>query len=238
MYKRFEYLVVDGDSLKVEDIEGRKEGKLITLTTELALKYGISDGKSETVEELLLELGIDNYNITRLNENWSENLVRVLTNPTVSSLLTTFGTIGIISELYSAGWGIGGTIGIICLTLALGAGYITQLASSTDLLVILGGLFLLVIEFVAIPGFGVFGLVGIVVLFYGIYLLLIPDIPVGPEVYSEALDGFSWAIVVGIIGMIFLLRLIGQSAFFQKLVSTESNKTTLKKNYKNRSKVE
>ena len=234
----FEYLVVDGDSLKVEDIEGRKEGKLITLTTELALKYGISDGKSETVEELLLELGIDNYNITRLNENWSENLVRVLTNPTVSSLLTTFGTIGIISELYSAGWGIGGTIGIICLTLALGAGYITQLASSTDLLVILGGLFLLVIEFVAIPGFGVFGLVGIVVLFYGIYLLLIPDIPVGPEVYSEALDGFSWAIVVGIIGMIFLLRLIGQSAFFQKLVSTESNKTTLKKNYKNRSKVD
>tara|TARA_B100001115_G_scaffold37042_1_gene27336 strand:- start:888 stop:1757 length:870 start_codon:yes stop_codon:yes gene_type:complete len=234
----FEYLVVDGDSLKVEDIEGRKEGKLITLTTELALKYGISDGKSETVEELLLELGIDNYNITRLNENWSENLVRVLTNPTVSSLLTTFGTIGIISELYSAGWGIGGTIGIICLTLALGAGYITQLASSTDLLVILGGLFLLVIEFVAIPGFGVFGLVGIVVLFYGIYLLLIPDIPVGPEVYSEALDGFSWAIVVGIIGIIFLLRLIGQSAFFQKLVSTESNKTTLKKNYKNRSKVE
>ena len=153
-------------------------------------------------------------------------------------MLTTFGTIGIISELYSAGWGIGGTIGIICLTLALGAGYITQLASSTDLLVILGGLFLLVIEFVAIPGFGVFGLVGIVVLFYGIYLLLIPDIPVGPEVYSEALDGFSWAIVVGIIGIIFLLRLIGQSAFFQKLVSTESNKTTLKKNYKNRSKVE
>tara|TARA_B100000579_G_scaffold352569_1_gene306977 strand:+ start:470 stop:1675 length:1206 start_codon:yes stop_codon:yes gene_type:complete len=234
----FDYLIVDGDSLKVEDIEGRKEGKLITLTTELALKYGISDGKSENLEELLSQLGIENYNIITVNENWSENLVRVLTNPTVSSLLTTFGTIGIISELYSAGWGIGGTIGIICLTLALGAGYITQLASSTDLLIILCGLFLLVIEFVAIPGFGFFGLAGIAILFYGLYLLLIPDIPVGPDVYSEALDGFSWAVVVGIFGIIFLLRLIGQSAFFQRLVSTDSNKTTLKKNYKNRSKVE
>ena len=161
-----------------------------------------------------------------------------MTNPTVSSLLTTFGTIGIISELYSAGWGIGGTIGIICLTLALGAGYITQLASSTDLLIILCGLFLLVIEFVAIPGFGFFGLAGIAILFYGLYLLLIPDIPVGPDVYSEALDGFSWAVVVGIFGIIFLLRLVGQSKFFQRLVSTDSNKTTLKKNYKNRSKVE
>jgi len=234
----FEYLIVEGDTLAVDDIEGRKEGKLITLTTELALKYGIADGKSESIDELLLSLEITDYEIKNVNENWSENVVRILTNPTVSSLLTTFGTIGVISELYSAGWGIGGTIGIICLTLALGAGYLTQLASATDLLIILFGLAMLFIEFVAIPGFGIFGITGIVVLFYGLYLLLIPDIPVGPEVYSEALDGFSWAVVVGIFGIIFLLRIIGKSAFFQKLVSTDSNKTTLKKNYKNRSKVE
>lgn len=234
----FEYLIVEGDTLAVDDIEGRKEGKLITLTTELALKYGIADGKSESIDELLLSLEITDYEIKTVNENWSENVVRILTNPTVSSLLTTFGTIGVISELYSAGWGIGGTIGIICLTLALGAGYLTQLASATDLLIILFGLAMLFIEFVAIPGFGIFGITGIVILFYGLYLLLIPDIPVGPEVYSEALDGFSWAVVVGIFGIIFLLRIIGKSAFFQKLVSTDSNKTTLKKNYKNRSKVE
>ena len=234
----FEYLVVDGDSLKVDDIEGRKEGKLITLTTELALKYGIADGKSETIEELLSSLEINEYDITTVDENWSENVVRILTNPTVSSLLTTFGTIGVISELYSAGWGIGGTIGIICLTLALGAGYLTQLAPSTDILIILLGILLLFVEAVAIPGFGIFGITGIIILFYGFYLLLIPDIPVSPEVYSEALDGFSWAIVVGIFGIIFILRLIGKSAFFQKLVSSDTNKTTLKKNFKNRSKVE
>lgn len=234
----FEFLIVEGDTLTVTDIEGRKEGKLITLTTELALKYGIADGKSESVEELLKSLNIEDYQITVVDENWSENVVRILTNPTVSSLLTTFGTIGVISELYSAGWGIGGTIGIICLTLALGAGYLTQLASATDLLIVFFGLAMLFIEFVAIPGFGLFGITGIVVLFYGLYLLLIPDIPVGPEVYSEAMDGFSWAIVVGIFGIIFLLRIIGKSDFFQKLINTDSNKTTLKKNYKNRSKVE
>jgi membrane-bound serine protease (ClpP class) len=234
----FEFLIVEGDTLTVTDIEGRKEGKLITLTTELALKYGIADGKSESVEELLKSLNIEDYQIIVVDENWSENVVRILTNPTVSSLLTTFGTIGVISELYSAGWGIGGTIGIICLTLALGAGYLTQLASATDLLIVFFGLAMLFVEFVAIPGFGLFGITGIVVLFYGLYLFLIPDIPVGPEVYSEAMDGFSWAIVVGIFGIIFLLRIIGKSAFFQKLINTDSNKTTLKKNYKNRSKVE
>jgi membrane-bound serine protease (ClpP class) len=233
----FEFLVINGDSLKVDDIEGRKEGKLITLTTELALKYNIADGKSESVEELLSDLGIENYNIITLSENWSEDLVRFLTDPTISSLLTTFGTIGIISELYSAGWGIGGTIGIICLTLALGASYLTQLASSMDLLIIFSGLLLLVVEFIAIPGFGFFGITGIGVLFYGLYLLLIPDIPVSDEIYSQALDGFSWGIVGGIIALIMVINLLLKSKFLERFITTDSNVSNLKKNYKKRGKV-
>ena len=237
----FEFLVINGDSLQVDDIEGRKEGKLITLTTELALKYGIADGKSESVEEIISNLDIDNYNIITLNENWSEDLVRFLTDPTISSLLTTFGTIGIISELYSAGWGIGGTIGVVCLTLALGAGYLTQLASSLDLLIIMAGLLLLVVEFIAIPGFGFFGIAGIGVLFYGLYLLLIPDMPGvypdGPDVYSEALDGFSWGIVGGVICLIMVINLILKSKFLEKFITISSNKSNLKKNYKKRGKV-
>ena len=233
----FEYLVVEGDSVKVDDIEGRKEGKLITLTTELALKYKIADGESESIEEIIADLNIENYDIITLDENWSEDLVRFLTDPVVSSLLTTFGTIGIISELYSAGWGIGGTIGIVCLTLALGAGYLTKLASATDLLIIFSGLALLLIEFLAIPGFGIFGIAGLVILFYGLYLLLIPEVPVSDEIYREALDGFSWAIVGGIIVLIMLIRLISQSKAFQRLITQDSNKTTLKKNYDKRSKV-
>ena len=233
----FEYLVVDGDSMKVDDIEGRKEGKLITLTTELALKYKIADGTSESIEDILLDLSIENYDIITLDENWSEDLVRILTDPVVSSLLTTFSTIGIISALNSAGWGIGGTIGIICLTLALGAGYLTKLASATDLLIIFSGLTLLLVEFVAIPGFGVFGIVGLVILFYGLYLLLIPDVPVSDEIYSAALDGFAWSIVGGVIILIMLIRLISQSKVFQKFITTDSNKATLKDNYDKRSKV-
>ena len=233
----FEYLVVEGDSVKVDDIEGRKEGKLITLTTELALKYKIADGESESIEDVIADLNIENYDIIILDENWSEDLVRFLTDPVVSSLLTTFGTIGIISELYSAGWGIGGTIGIVCLALALGAGYLTKLASATDLLIIFSGLALLLVEFLAIPGFGIFGIAGLIILFYGLYLLLIPEVPVSDEIYREALDGFSWAIVGGIIVLIMLIRLISQSKVFQKLITQDSNKTTLKKNYDKRSKV-
>ena len=169
----FEFLVVNGDTLQVDDIEGRKEGKLITLTTDLAIKYGIADGVSESIEEILLLESIENYEITMIKENWSENLVRLLTNPTVSSLLMTFGTIGIIAELYSAGWGIGGTIGAICLVLALGAGYISKLATSSDLLIVVAGLLLLLIEAFFVAGFGIIGLLGVAILFYGFYLKIL-----------------------------------------------------------------
>lgn len=237
----FEFLIINGDSLQVDDIEGRKEGKLITLTTELALKYGIADEKSESIEEVISDLGIENYTIITLNENWSEKIVRFLTDPTISSLLTTFGTIGIISELYSPGWGIGGTIGAVCLTLALGAGYLTELASSLDLLIIMSGLSLLLVEFMAFPGFGFFGITGLIVLFYGIYLLLIPDIPGvypdGPDVYAEALDAFSWGIVGGIIALIMVINLILKSKFLEKFITIDSNKFNLQKNYKKRGKV-
>ena len=107
----------------------------------------------------------------------------------------------------------------------------------SDLLIIFAGLALLVLEFVAVPGFGVLGITGLIILFYGLYLLLIPDVPVSDEIYSAALDGFSWAIVGGIIVLIMLIRLISQSKVFQKLITKDSNKATLKDNYDKRSKV-
>jgi len=48
----FTHLEIDGVSVEVTDLEGRKEGKLITLTTELAKKYKIADGDAETFGEL------------------------------------------------------------------------------------------------------------------------------------------------------------------------------------------
>ena len=102
----FTHLVIDGDSILVNDIEGRKDGKLISLTTDQAIKYGIADGTAETMDALLDSLGYGSAQIIESTENWSENIVRFLTNPVVPSLLTTFGFLGILFELQSPGWGI------------------------------------------------------------------------------------------------------------------------------------
>ena len=220
----FTHLVINGDSVVVKDIEGRKEGKLISLTTEQALKYNISDGKAETLKDLINLLGYSEFLLKENIENWSEKLVRFLTNPVVASLLTTFGFLGILFELQSPGWGIPGIVGITCLILSLSASYIAQLATISDLLLIIAGFSLIMLEAFVIPGFGIVGISGIGIVVYGLYLLLIPNVPVGEEVLSNANDGFMIGLLGAVIGIYLLLKLMVKTKFWKQLTAPGSQK--------------
>ena len=218
----FTHLLLNGDSLMVNDIEGRKEGKLISLTTEQAIKYKIADGKAGTITELIKVLGYSESEIIENRENWSEKIVRFLTDPVVASLLTTFGFLGILFELQSPGWGIPGIVGLICLVLSLSASYIAQLATMSDMLFIITGLGLIMLEAFIIPGFGIVGIGGIGVMLYGLYLLLIPDIPVGEEVLGQAMDGFLIGLIGAVIGLYLLIRVLLKTNFWKQLTSPEN----------------
>ena len=220
----FTHLVLEGDSVLVEDLEGRKEGKLITLTTDQALKYNIADGESETLEGVLKKLGLETAEIKNASINWSERIVRFLTDPVVASLLMSFGFLGILFELQSPGWGIPGTFVAVCLTLSLGASSIAELATMTDFLIIIAGLALLFMEGFLIPGFGIAGISGIIILVWGLYELLLPDNPVSYEVYSRAMDGLTIGILGGIIGLVLLFRLMIKTKFWKKLTSPDGQK--------------
>lgn len=215
----FSHLVIDGDSVEVKDLEGRKEGKLITLTTQQALKYKIANGTAETFSELLDELGYKDATIRETSENWSESFVRFLTNPIVASLLTTFGFLGILFELQSPGWGIPGSIGLSCLVLSLGASYIAELATMSDFIIIVFGISLLLIEAFVIPGFGITGIAGIIIIFWGFWELLLPEVPVDGEIAEQAATGLTIGIIGGLVGLVLLFRFLTKTKFWEDLTS-------------------
>ena len=215
----FTHLVFNQDSILVNDIEGRKEGKLISLTTDQALKYQIADGVAENINSVLDSIGYEDFQIVEKSENWSEDIVRFLTNPVVASLLTTFGFLGILFELQSPGWGIPGFVGLTCLILSLSASYIAQLATMSDLLFVFAGIGMVLLEILVIPGFGIIGIGGFGLMMYGLYLLLLPDIPVGDEIVGQAMDGFFIGLVGAIIGLVLLIRLMIKTKFWKQLTS-------------------
>ena len=221
----FEYLFIDGDSIYVDDIEGRKAGKLISLTTNQAIKYSISDGSVETFKDLLKEINLENAKIVDFSINWTESLRRFLTDPTVSSLLMTLGFLGLLFEIQSPGWGIPGSIGILSLLLFFGSTIDTGLATGPELIVVGIGILLLLLEFFIIPGFGLLGISGLIVILGGLFMLLIPENPLTND-YNSASWAFAISTIGGIISIFLIFRLLSKTKLWEKLTLPTSQKSS------------
>jgi len=169
-----------------------QEGKLLSVTAEDAMKYGLIEHQATTLDEVLALFDLAKTKVVTPRVLWSEKLVRFLTNPVVTGLLLTFGVLGIISELKMPGWGISGTIGIVCLALFFGAHYLTGLADWAEGVLFLVGVVLLALEIFVIPGFGIVGISGILCMVASIYLSLVRE-PV-PR-YQWEMEVFNGAII-------------------------------------------
>ncbi len=81
---------------------------------------------------------------------------------------------------------------------------------------------MLIVELLLIPGFGIAGISGIGIIRWGFYELLLPDVPVGQEIQTMALTGLTIGILGGIIGLVFLFKIMTKTNLWKKLTSTDS----------------
>jgi membrane-bound serine protease (ClpP class) len=153
--------MVDSDVVIPEVSE---KGKLLTLTTEEALKLKVADLQASSIETLLKELNISYAELRTFTPNWAEEVVRFLTHPVVSSLLVSVAMLGIFLELRTPGFGIPGVIGLSSLSLFMWGHWLVQLAGWEELLLALLGIFLFALELFVIPGFGIVGILGLLAL--------------------------------------------------------------------------
>jgi membrane-bound serine protease (ClpP class) len=149
------------------------KGKLLTLTTDEALKHKLADFRADTLEGALEHLGLGGAELRRIAPNWAENLVRWLTHPVVSSLLVSIAMIGILIELRTPGFGVPGAAGVASLGLFLWGHWLVQLAGWEELLLALGGVVLVALELLVIPGFGIAGILGILALLAALVLSML-----------------------------------------------------------------
>jgi membrane-bound serine protease (ClpP class) len=150
-----------------------EKGKLLTLTTDEALQHKVADFRADTIEQVAQQLGLSGAELRRLAPNWAENLVRFLTHPVMSSLLITLGMLGIILEIRTPGFGVPGILGIASIALFFWGHWLVQLAGWEEILLVLSGIVLLVVEIFVTPGFGLPGVLGIGALLSGLSLSLI-----------------------------------------------------------------
>ena len=156
------------------EIEGiTAKGKLLTLTTADALRFGVADFEAHSIDEVLKLLDLEGAVQITHQLNWAERFARIVSNPVLSSFLMSVGFLGIMLEFYRPGWGISGTLGVICLLLFFLGHYVVRLAGWEEVLLFALGLLLLTLEFFVIPGFGVAGIAGIAAMLLSVFLALI-----------------------------------------------------------------
>jgi len=199
--------------------------KLITLTSEEAYKYKIADSVITDFSEMLAMFKLKNAEEVEVSSNWAEGVVRFLNNPIISSILIMIGFFGLMAEIKTPGWGVAGTTGLIALTLFFGSSYILQLASVVEILMFVIGLGLLLAEIFIIPGFGVAGISGIILIFASIFLSLLGSKPfIDMHDVSIAIIQLSGAMLFALLGIFLLAKYLPKSTAFNKLVLAESEK--------------
>lgn len=202
-----------------------EEGKLLTLTAEEALKLKFIDHIADGLDNVLKVIGLPEARIVRPKTSWSENFVRFLTHPVMSSLLLTVGMLGLIYEVMTQGWGIGGTVGLIALALFFGSHYLVNLANMIEILIFIIGAVFLVVEIFFTPGFGVLGFLGIIIIIISMIMSLIGNLPTVtfPDI-TNAISSVAIAIALTIFFSIPIFKLAPKTAFLNQLILKSQQK--------------
>jgi membrane-bound serine protease (ClpP class) len=146
---------------------GAGKGELLTLTAEQALEVGYSEGTVKDRDELLAELGFEQAAIKEVEESFAEKVARFITNPVVTSVLITIGSLGLVLELYSPGFGIPGFMGISSLLLFFYGHMVAGLAGYEAIILFAIGVGLMILEFFIAGGIvGIIGFIAVIASFF------------------------------------------------------------------------
>ena len=193
--------VAEGMVDEAIEIPGIKSaGQLLTLTTAEALEIGYAAGASADLSELLAAVELKGARVETVAPNWAERVVRFLTNPVVSPLLLSLGMLGLIFEIKTGHFGIGGLISLGSLGLFFGSGVLIGLAGWEEIILLALGFVALGVEIFVLPGFGIAGLLGLGLVGTSVVLAMVSGMPTGSDlVQALAVIGAAAVITAAVI---------------------------------------
>jgi membrane-bound serine protease (ClpP class) len=152
---------------KYREVEYVADGHgLVFLKTDQMLRYRLAVDTVRTDEELKAFFGATT--VARLNPTWSEGLVRFLRNPIVMAVLVVVFLLAMFIEMTHPGVILPGAVATVCLLALVIPPVLIDLSAWWAVAAVVLGIVCVGVELLLIPGFGVFGVVGIILLFGGL----------------------------------------------------------------------
>lgn len=198
-------------------------GKILTFTSREAVEYGYCDGVAETVNEVITEfLGYEDYELITYEATVTDNIKGFFLSSVVKGILIMLIIGGIYFELQTPGVGLPLVVAIAAALLYFVPLYIDGLAANWEILLFIVGVVLIVLEIFVIPGFGVAGISGIVLVVSGLLLSLLNNVAFNFQPVEAGDAGVAMiTVVVGLllgVGLIaYLSTKIGTKGMFRKV---------------------
>jgi len=161
---------VDAEPRRFLNPEVRKKaGQVLTVSDKDAEGYGLGRVVNE-VEDFKALYGLRNQSIRVDGPTWVDTLVTVLTDPWVSWLLLFVGLFMLVLELKLPGIGLPAITSSLAFLLFFWSHYLSGTADQLEIILFLVGMVCLALELFVFPGFGVFGMSGVLLILTSIVM--------------------------------------------------------------------
>lgn len=206
-------------------------GKILTFTANEALKHGYCEGLADNVKEVIEErLSIKEYELKSYEITAYDNIKGFLTGPVLQGILIMLIVGGIYFELQSPGIGFPLAISILAGILYLAPLYLDGLAANWEIIIFILGVVLVAVEVFVIPGFGIAGIAGVILVIMGLTLTMVGNFSVedfeGGDLspLARALGVVMVSVLVSLITSIWLTkRFWGQGALSKLALDTSES---------------
>jgi len=207
------------ETLVVEGIS--EEGKVLTLSSQEALRFGVADKILETVDEVIEAFGLSEARLVMHTESGAERVLRFLGSPILQSLLMLMMLGGLYFELQTPGVGFAGAMALVGATMFFAPHYLLGLVEIWEIALFVVGVGLILAEIFVIPGFGIAGVSGIILVVVSLIVSLVGNVRFHfPPImaFIPAVSTVAITLVLLVIVAFSLGRFLPKSGRFSQLV--------------------
>lgn len=187
------------------------KGKLLSLTAGEAVRYGLATAVADDLSELTQEFGLSG-SVVDLKPTVADQIITFLTSGTVQTILILLGLVMLFLEINSPGFGIPGAVAIISFVSVFGLNALLGTVGSLELILFLIGVALLAVEIFVIPGFGITGIGGLILIGSSLVFsrqdFIIPSLPWQWEFFTRNVIIVSVGIILAVLAIV-LIALMG-----------------------------
>ncbi len=148
---------------------------VLSLTQEEAIEQHYCEGKAESVEEVISQLDVGDYVVKEQKLSFLHKLILFLLSPALQGIFLMMIIGGVYFEMQSPGIGFPLAAAIVGALLYFAPLYLAGLALNWEIVVFVVGVIFLVLEIFLFPGFGVFGILGVVMIIFSLVFAMVDN---------------------------------------------------------------